>query len=605
MRRRRFDASLARYERAAVRSQVTLNMLNLGQAAIISVGLALIMLMAADGVKAGTMTVGKFVLVNTYLMQLYQPLNFLGFVYREIKQGLVDMEQMFRLLSVHQEVADRPGRDRAAAASRRRRGGRDPVRRTCSFGYTPAREILKGVSFTVPAGHKLAIVGPTGAGKSTISRLLFRFYDVTGGRILLDGHDMRDLTQDSLRAAIGVVPQDTVLFNDTIRYNIAYGRPGATQEEIEHAARLAQVHDFVLRLPEGYDTRVGERGLKLSGGEKQRVAIARTILKDPRILILDEATSALDTRTEQDIQTALRAVAARRTTLVIAHRLSTVVDADEILVLVDGRMAERGTHRELLARNGSMRACGRCRPSSRMPRASRMMPKASRQRPCSPNERRVAAAAARGGGAARARSAQIARPALSHGRQPHRPDRARGGRSRRAARHRGRARARRPHARAARDRGSRCHGGRDRPARRCGDAGAARRPIPAGSSVREGDAVGLELAALVPEPRQVVANLPYNVATPLLVGWLRSAEAFERLTLMFQLEVAERICAAPDTPAYGRLAVLVAMGVRDVVAAARSAHGLHAAAEGVVGRGRLGAAGRAAAARRCSRRWSG
>jgi ATP-binding cassette, subfamily B, heavy metal transporter len=348
---RRFDASLARYERAAVRSQVTLNMLNLGQALIIAVGLALIMLMAADGVRSGEMTVGKFVLVNTYLMQLYQPLNFLGFVYREIKQGLVDMEQMFRLLSVHEEVADKP--DAVALAPHLAEAAAGAVRfEDVRFGYTPAREILKGVSFTVPAGHKLAIVGPTGAGKSTISRLLFRFYDVTAGRVLIDRHDIRDLTQDSLRAAIGVVPQDTVLFNDTIRYNIAYGRPDASQEEVERAARLAQVHDFVMRLPEQYDTRVGERGLKLSGGEKQRVAIARTILKDPRILILDEATSALDTRTEQEIQTALRAVAARRTTLVIAHRLSTVVDADEILVLVDGRIAERGTHAALLAEGG-------------------------------------------------------------------------------------------------------------------------------------------------------------------------------------------------------------------------------------------------------------
>ena len=348
---RRYDDSLARYERAAVRSQVTLNMLNLGQAAIIALGLALIMLMAADEIAAGRMTVGKFVLANTYLMQLYQPLNFLGFVYREIKQGLVDMEQMFRLLESDQEVRDRPG----ARVLPRQHGADcacDLVFEDVHFGYRPDRPILKGLSFRVPAGKSLAIVGPTGAGKSTISRLLFRFYDVNGGRILLDGTDLRDITQDSLRANIGVVPQDTVLFNDTIRYNIAYGRPGATQAEIEHAARLAQVHDFVLRLPEGYDTRVGERGLKLSGGEKQRVAIARTILKAPRMLILDEATSALDTRTEQEIQAALRAVARDRTTLTIAHRLSTVVDADEILVLVEGRVAERGTHAELLAREG-------------------------------------------------------------------------------------------------------------------------------------------------------------------------------------------------------------------------------------------------------------
>jgi ATP-binding cassette, subfamily B, heavy metal transporter len=347
----RFDAALARYEQAAVRSQVSLNVLNLGQAAIVALGLAAIMLLAAQGVRAGTMTVGKFVLVNTYLMQLYQPLNFLGFVYREIKQGLVDMEQMFRLLGVKQEVTDRPGA--RALAAHLSDGPAGEVRfEDVKFAYRPDHEILKGIDFTVPAGAKLAIVGPTGAGKSTISRLLFRFYDVTEGCIRIDGQDIRDVRQNSLRAAIGVVPQDTVLFNDTIRYNIGFGRPDATQQEIERAARLAQVHDFVMRLPDRYDTLVGERGLKLSGGEKQRVAIARTILKDPRILILDEATSALDTRTEQDIQAALRAVARHRTTLVIAHRLSTVVDADEILVLADGRVAERGTHAELLASGG-------------------------------------------------------------------------------------------------------------------------------------------------------------------------------------------------------------------------------------------------------------
>ena len=343
---RRYDHSRARYEVAAIKSQVTLNLLNIGQAVIISIGLGLVMLMAAEGIRAGEMTVGKFILVSTYLMQLYQPLNFLGFVYREISQGLVDMEEMFRLLRQGTEIADSPGAAPLVAA----RG--DVAFKDVRFGYRPDREILHGVSFHVPPGRSLAIVGQTGAGKSTITRLLFRFYDADSGSVTIDGHDVRTLTQDSLRAAIGVVPQDTVLFNDTIRYNIAYGRPGASQAEIEHAARAAQVHDFVLRLPDGYDTRVGERGLKLSGGEKQRVAIARTILKDPPILILDEATSALDTRTEQDIQAALRAVARNRTTLAIAHRLSTVIDADEIMVLHEGHIAERGTHAQLLAREG-------------------------------------------------------------------------------------------------------------------------------------------------------------------------------------------------------------------------------------------------------------
>jgi ATP-binding cassette subfamily B protein len=343
---RRYDESMTRYESAYVKSETTLNMLNAGQATIMAVGLTITMLLAGRGIADGSMSIGDLVMVNTYLIQLYQPLNILGFAYREIKQGLTDMEQMFALLDVPAEVRDAPGALPLALTQGEIRF--EDVR----FGYRPDREILKGVSFTVPPGRMLAIVGPTGAGKSTISRLLFRFYDVTGGRVLVDGQDVRGMTQQSLRAAIGVVPQDTVLFNDTIRYNIAYGRPGATDAEIENAARLAQVHDFVTRLPDGYATRVGERGLKLSGGEKQRVAIARTILKDPRLLILDEATSALDTRTEQDIQAALRDVARNRTTLVIAHRLSTVVEADEIIVLQEGAIAERGTHGALIAAGG-------------------------------------------------------------------------------------------------------------------------------------------------------------------------------------------------------------------------------------------------------------
>lgn len=343
---RRYDGSLERYEKAYVRSEVSLNGLNFGQQAIIGLGLTIVMLMAAGRVANGGMSVGDFVLVNTYMIQLFQPLNILGFAYREIKQGLTDMEAMFRLMREEREVADKPGAPALAVTQGEIRF--EDVR----FGYRPDRTILKGVSFTVPPGRTLAIVGPTGAGKSTISRLLFRFYDTSGGRVMIDGQDVRDVTQDSVRAAIGVVPQDTVLFNDTIRYNIAYGRPSASQEEVENAARLAQVHDFVLRLPDGYDTKVGERGLKLSGGEKQRVAIARTLLKNPRLLILDEATSALDTRTEQDIQAALRDAARGRTTLVIAHRLSTVVDADEILVLQDGQVAERGSHGQLITADG-------------------------------------------------------------------------------------------------------------------------------------------------------------------------------------------------------------------------------------------------------------
>ncbi|MCU0888597.1 MAG: ABC transporter ATP-binding protein/permease [Rubritepida sp.] len=343
---RRYDESLTRYERAYTKSETTLNMLNAGQALIMSAGLTIVMLLAGGGIANRTMTVGDFVMVNTYLIQLYMPLNILGFAYREIRQGLTDMEQMFALLGVPAEVRDAPG------AGPLREGPGEVVFDDVRFHYRPDREILKGVSFTVPPGRMLAIVGPTGAGKSTISRLLFRFYDATGGAVRVDGEDVRAVTQDSLRRAIGVVPQDTVLFNDTIAYNIGYGRPGATEEEIVAAAKLAQVHDFVMRLPDGYRTRVGERGLKLSGGEKQRVAIARTILKNPRILILDEATSALDTRTEQEIQSALRGVAEGRTTLVIAHRLSTVVEADEIIVLDEGRIAERGSHAALIAADG-------------------------------------------------------------------------------------------------------------------------------------------------------------------------------------------------------------------------------------------------------------
>jgi ATP-binding cassette, subfamily B, heavy metal transporter len=343
---RRFDRALQGYERAAVKSKTTLSLLNIGQGAIIAFGLTAIMLMAARGVAAGALTVGDFVLVNTYLIQLYQPLNFLGFVYREVKQSLVDMENMFALMRQNEEIRDAP--EAPALAVGRGEIAFDGV----SFSYDPERPILRGVSFRVPAGRRVAIVGPSGAGKSTISRLLFRYYDVSGGAITIDGQDIRAVTQASLRGAIGIVPQDTVLFNDTIYHNIAYGRPEATPAEVERAARLARIHDFIVSTPEGYETRVGERGLKLSGGEKQRVAIARTILKDPPILMLDEATSALDTHTEREIQSSLDEVARGRTTLVIAHRLSTVVDADEIIVLEAGRIVERGRHAELLARGG-------------------------------------------------------------------------------------------------------------------------------------------------------------------------------------------------------------------------------------------------------------
>ena len=342
----RFDKALRAYERAAVKSQTTLSALNIGQGIIIAGGLVTVMLLAARGVARGTMTVGDFVLVNSYLVQLYAPLNVLGMVYRNIKQSLTDLESMFRLLAVRAEIEDAPG----APALVVTRG--EIVFDRVSFRYDPRRAILHDVSFRVPAGGTVAIVGPSGAGKSTIARLLFRFYDVDAGAIRIDGQDLRAVTQDSLRRAIGVVPQDTVLFNDTVRYNIAYGRPGAADGEIEEAARHARIHDFVAALPDGYASKVGERGLKLSGGEKQRVAIARVILKSPRILIFDEATSALDTRTEQEIQANLDEISAGRTTLVIAHRLSTVVKADEILVLDQGRIVERGDHATLLSRGG-------------------------------------------------------------------------------------------------------------------------------------------------------------------------------------------------------------------------------------------------------------
>jgi ATP-binding cassette, subfamily B, heavy metal transporter len=343
---KRYDRSMARYEDASVRAYVSLTALNAGQTIVFTIGLAAAMVLCAYGIQRGTNTVGDFVMINAIMIQLYQPLNFMGMVYREIKQAVIDIEIMFALLSRKPEIEDRPGAKPLAV-----RAG--TIRfENVSFAYEPARQILKGLSFDVAAGHTVAIVGPSGAGKSTISRLLFRFYDVSGGRILIDGQDIRDVTQTSLRAAIGMVPQDTVLFNDTIRYNIRYGRWDATDAEVEEAARLAQIDNFIRLAPKGYETEVGERGLKLSGGEKQRVAIARTILKGPPILLLDEATSALDSHTERDIQDALDRVARNRTTLVIAHRLSTIIGADEILVLDHGAIVERGTHHQLLARGG-------------------------------------------------------------------------------------------------------------------------------------------------------------------------------------------------------------------------------------------------------------
>jgi len=342
----RYDRSMQRYEQTSVKSYTSLAVLNTGQAAIFTAGLTATMMMCALGVRSGHNTVGDFVMINAMMIQLYQPLNFMGMVYREIKQAIIDIEKMFNVLARNPEIRDAPGARSLVVTSGNLRF--EDVR----FSYDPERQILKGLSFEVPAGKTVAIVGPSGAGKSTISRLLFRLYDVSGGRILIDGQDIRNVTQASLRASIGMVPQDTVLFNDTIRYNIRYGRWDASDAEVEEAAQLAQIDAFIRMAPMGYETQVGERGLKLSGGEKQRVAIARTVLKAPPILVLDEATSALDSHTEHEIQEALDRVSRNRTSLVIAHRLSTVVDADEIIVLDQGRIAERGTHGGLLVTGG-------------------------------------------------------------------------------------------------------------------------------------------------------------------------------------------------------------------------------------------------------------
>ena len=346
----RFDVSMEKFTNASIQSQTSLSVLNTGQAIIINIGMGIVLVLAALGVKAGTYTLGDFATANAILLQLYVPLNLLGTVYREIVQALVDMDAMFRLLGQREEVKDKPG-----APALKVSGGEIHFDNVV-FAYEQARTVLKGISFTVPAGKTVAIVGPSGAGKSTISRILYRFYDIASGRVSIDGQDIRDVTQDSLRAAIGIVPQDTVLFNDTVRYNIAYGRIGAADAEVKEAARLAQIDRFIRELPQAYEAMVGERGLKLSGGEKQRVAIARTILKNPPILLLDEATSALDTHTEREIQSALHEVSRNRTTLVIAHRLSTVVDADEILVLEKGEIVERGRHDDLVARKGAYAA---------------------------------------------------------------------------------------------------------------------------------------------------------------------------------------------------------------------------------------------------------
>ncbi len=343
---RRYDGAMQRYEVAAVKTGLSLSVLNAGQAFLITCGLVTVMVMAAMGVQAGKLTVGDFVMVNAYMIQITLPLGFLGTVYREIRQALVDMGEMFGLLEQPAEVKDKPGAPDLVV-----RGGEvqfDDV----FFAYDPARPILKGITLRVGAGETVALVGPSGSGKSTVGRLLFRFYDVTGGAIRIDGQDLRDVTQDSLHARIGVVPQDTVLFNDTVRYNIAYGNPDATEAEVVAAARAAKIHDFIMGLPDGYQTTVGERGLKLSGGEKQRVGIARTLLKNPPILLLDEATSALDTQTERDIQDSLKAMSQGRTVITIAHRLSTIADADRIVVLEDGNIVEEGRHDDLVTRNG-------------------------------------------------------------------------------------------------------------------------------------------------------------------------------------------------------------------------------------------------------------
>ncbi len=343
---RRYDDSLRRWETSAVNSQTSLSALNFGQATIIAIGVTLIMILAARGVVDGSMTLGDLVLVNAFLLQLFIPLNFLGIIYSQLKHALTDMQLMFDVLESRPEITDRPD-------ARELDAGSAEVRfENISFAYEPDRTILHDISFRIAPGQKVAVVGPSGAGKSTLARLLFRFYDVSSGRILVNGQDIREVTQDSLRRVIGIVPQDTVLFNDSLYYNIAYARPGASREEIEQAARLANIHDFIMTLPQGYETVVGERGLKLSGGEKQRVAIARVILKNPRILVFDEATSSLDSHSEQLILEALRKVAAHHTTLAIAHRLSTIVDADTILVMDAGRIVEQGTHQELLTSAG-------------------------------------------------------------------------------------------------------------------------------------------------------------------------------------------------------------------------------------------------------------